>query len=163
MILNSPSHGYMLGNNPVIYAKHNKQQLGGSIFSAIFSGLKSLVRPLLGSFTKQAVKKTVVEGAKTLGKEALKSALPEAGKALGQFGVSKLNEVLKKSEKPLAEVAQALPATSEIMRRVPKKVDQSMIDAEMQKFRNKLNSLSLDESTGSGMKKRKGRKIMDYM
>lgn len=162
MIINSPYHGYMLGNNPVIYAKMRKRQLGGSIFSAIFSGLKSLVRPLLGSFTKQAVKQTVVEGAKTLGKEALKSALPEAGKALGQFGVSKLNEVLKKSEKPIAEVAQALPQATEIIRRVPKKIDQGLVDAEMKRFRDRLNSLSLDESSGAGMK-RKGRKIMDYM
>jgi len=162
MIINSPYHGYMIGNNPVIYAKMRKRQLGGSIFSAIFSGLKSLVRPLLGSFTKQAVKNTVVESAKSLGKEALKSALPEAGKALGQFGVSKLNEVLKKTEKPIAEVAQALPQSTEIIRRVPKKIDQGLVDAEMKRFRDKLNSLSFDEPTGSGMK-RKGRKIMDYM
>ena len=162
MIINSPYYGYMLNSHPVVHMKHKQRQLGGSIFSAIFSGLKSLVRPLLGSFTKQAVKQTVVEGAKTLGKEALKSALPEAGKALGQFGVSKLNEVLKKSEKPIAEVAQALPQATEIIRRVPKKIDQGLVDAEMKRFRDRLNSLSLDESSGAGMK-RKGRKIMDYM
>jgi len=162
MIINSPYHGYMLGNNPVIYAKMRKRQLGGSIFSSIFSAMKSLVRPLLGSFTKQAVKKTVVESAKSLGKEALKSAIPEAGKALGQFGVSKLNEVLKKSEKPMANLVEAVPQANEIVKRVPKRIDQGLVDAEMKRFRDKLNSLSFDEPTGSGMK-RKGRKIMDYM
>lgn len=160
MILNAPQYGYMLGNNPVIYAKMRRRQIGGSIFSAIFSGLKSLVGPLLGSFTKKAV----IEGAKTVGKEALKSALPEAGKALGKFGLSKLNSVLNKTSNPVVqEVAQALPQVNEIMRRVPKKIDQGMIDSEMRKFRDKLNSLSIDESTGSGMKRGRGRKIMDYM
>lgn len=164
MIINSPYHSYMLGSHPVVFTKQKHRQLGGSIFSAIFSGLKSLVRPLLGSFTKQAVKKTVVEGAKSLGREALKSALPEAGKALGQFGVSKLNEVLKKSEKPMADLVQAVPQANEIVKRMPKQIDQSLVDAEMKRFRDKLNSLSFDESSGSGMKKKgRGRKIMDYM
>lgn len=159
MILNSPQYGYMLGNNPAIYAKMRQRQLGGSIFSAIFSSLKSLVGPLLGSFTKKAV----IEGAKTVGKEALKSALPEAGKALGKFGLSKLNSVLNKTNPVVQEVAQVLPQVTDIMRRVPKKIDQGMIDSEMRKFRDKLNSLSIDESTGSGMKRGRGRKIMDYM
>ena len=162
MIVNSPHSGYMLGHHSVVFAKQKHRQLGGSIFSAIFSGLKSLVRPLLGSFTKQAVKKTVVEGLKTVGKEAVKTALPEAGKALGQFGVSKLNEALKKSEKPMADLVEAVPQANEIVKRMPKRIDQGLVDAEMKRFRDKLNSLSFDEPTGSGMK-RKGRKIMDYM
>jgi hypothetical protein len=164
MIHNGPHSGYALGHSALVFSKQKHRQHGGSIFSAIFSGIKSLFRPLLGSFTKQAVKQTVVEGAKTLGKEALKSALPEAGKALGQFGVSKLNEVLKKAEKPMAELVQAVPQANEIVKRIPKKIDQSMVDNELRKFREKLNSLSLeDETSGAGLKKRKGRKIMDYM
>jgi hypothetical protein len=160
MILNSAFSGYHLGGHSVMYAKQKHRQLGGSIFSAIFSGLKTLARPLLGMFTKQAV----IQGAKTLGKEALKTALPEAGKALANFGVNKLNAVLKKSEKPMADLVQAVPQANEIVKRIPKQIDQGMVDAEMKRFRDRLNSLNIDESTGSGLKRKgRGKKIMDYM
>ena len=79
MIHNTKHSGYALNYNGTVFTRQKRRQLGGSIFSAIFSGLKSLIAPLFGSLTKATVKQAAISGGKELLKSAGKAALEEGG------------------------------------------------------------------------------------
>jgi hypothetical protein len=162
MIHNTKHSGYALNYNGTVFTRQKRRQLGGSIFSAIFSGLKSLIAPLFGSLTKATVKQAAISGGKELLKSAGKAALEEGGKALGSFATTKLNDVI--NSKPVQKIAEIIPQAQPILRKIPKVIDQKLIDSEVQKLRERLSSMADDIDSGSGLKRGKGKKkIMDYI
>lgn len=161
MIHNTRHSGYALNYNGSVYTRHKRRQLGGSIFSAIFSGLKSLVAPLFGGLTRATVKQAAISGAKELAKNAGTALVEEGGKAVGKYAGAKLNEVL--NSKPVQTVVNAVPMAEPLLKKIPKVVDQKLIDAEVEKLRKRLAQMSDESETGSGLKKKGKKKIMDYI
>ena len=85
----------------------------------------------------------------------------EGGKAVGKFAGQKLNDVL--NSKPVQSITQAVPMAEPLLKKIPKVIDQKVIDAEVEKLRKRLAQMGDDGESGAGLKKKGKKKIMDYL